>query len=161
MWELDHKESWALKNWCFWTVVLEKTLKSPLDCKDIRTVNPEGNQSWIFIGAEAKAAVLWPPDEKSQIIGEDPDAGKDWGQGSNREWGGWMASLNGHELEQAPGDMRDREASCGWGAKSWTQLSDWTTMEGKNMFFRIRQLDLNLIVKWPKASHLKGNIPLL
>ena len=83
MWELDHKEGWEPKNWCFWTVVLEKTLESPLDCKEIRTVNPKGNQSWIFIGrtdAEAEAPVLWPPDVKNWLIWEVPDAGKDWRQ---------------------------------------------------------------------------------
>ena len=83
MWELDHKEGWVLKNWCFWTVVLEKTLESPLDCKEIQPVNPKGNQPWIFIGrtdAEAETPILWPPDEKTWLIGKDPDAGKDWGQ---------------------------------------------------------------------------------
>ena len=83
MWELDYKESWALKNWCFWTVVLEKTLESPLDCKEIKPVNPKGNQLWIFIGrtdAEAEALILWPPDMKSWLIEKDCDAGKDWGQ---------------------------------------------------------------------------------
>ena len=83
MWELDHKEGWALKNWCFQTVVLEKTIESPLDSKEIKAVNPKGNQSWIFIGktdAEAKAPILWPPDVKNWLVGKDPDAGKDWGQ---------------------------------------------------------------------------------
>ena len=83
MWELDCEESWAPKNWCFWTVVLEKTLQSPLDCKEIQPVHPEGDQSWVFIGrtgAEAETPVIWPPDAKSWIIGKDPDAGGDWGQ---------------------------------------------------------------------------------
>ena len=81
MWELDHKEDWAPKNWCFQIVVLEKTLESPLDCKEIKPVNPKGNQSWIFIGrTDAEAPILWPLDEKSWLIGKDPDAGKDWGQ---------------------------------------------------------------------------------
>ena len=81
MWELDYKESWVPKNWCFWTVVLDKTLESPLDCKKIQLVNPKGNQSWIFIGgtdAEAETPLLWPPDGKSSLIWKDPDAGKDW-----------------------------------------------------------------------------------
>ena len=81
MWELAHKESWAQKNWCFWTVVLEKTLESPLDCKEIQPVNPKGDQSWISIGrtdAEAETPILWPPDSKNWLIGKDPDAGKDW-----------------------------------------------------------------------------------
>ena len=80
MWELDHKENYELKNWCFWTVVLEKTLESPLDCKEIQSANPKGNQSWIFIGrtdAEAEAPILWPPDVKHWLIRKDPDAGKD------------------------------------------------------------------------------------
>ena len=83
MWELDHKEGWALKNWCFPTVVLEKTFESPLDCKGIKPVNPKGNQPWIFIertDAEAEAPILWSPDVKSQLIGNDSDAGKEWGQ---------------------------------------------------------------------------------
>ena len=81
MWELDYKESWALKNWCFWTVVLEKTLESPLDCKGIQPVHPKGNQSWTVIGrtdAEAETPILWPPDAKNRCIWKDPDAGKDW-----------------------------------------------------------------------------------
>ena len=102
MWELDHKESWAVKNWCFWTVVLEKTLESLLDCKEIKPVNPQGNQSWIFIGridAEAEAPILWPPDAKNWHIGKDSDAGKDWRQEENgmtedeMRWDDWMASL--------------------------------------------------------------------
>ena len=83
MWELDYKESWALKNWCFWTVVLEKTLESPWDCKKIQLVHPKGDQSWMFIGrtdAEAETPILWPPPVKSWFIGKDPDAGRDWGQ---------------------------------------------------------------------------------
>ena len=91
MQELDYKESWALKNWCFRTVVLEKTLESPLDCKDIKLVNPKGNQSWIFIGrTKAKAPILWPPDMKNWLTGKDPDAGKDCGR-RRRGWDGWMA----------------------------------------------------------------------
>ena len=83
MWELDYKESWALKNWFFWSVVLEKTLETPLDSKEIQPVNPKGNQSWIFIGrtdAEAETPILWPPDVKNWLIWKDSDAGKDWGQ---------------------------------------------------------------------------------
>ena len=87
MWELDHKEGWASNNSCFWIVVLEKTLESPLDSKEIKQVNPKGNQSWIFIGrtdAEAEAPILWPPDRKSQLIEKDPEAGKEWGQEKKR-----------------------------------------------------------------------------
>ena len=95
MWELDYKERWALKNWCFWTVVLEKTLESPLDCKRIKPVNPKRNQSWIFIGrtdAKAEAPVLWPPDAKSWLTRKDPDAGKDWRQEEKgvTGWDGWI-----------------------------------------------------------------------
>ena len=99
MWELDYKESWAAKNWRFWTVVLEKTLESPLDCKEIQLVHPKRNQSWIFIGrieAEAETPILWPPDAKNWLIRKDPDAGKEWmkagGEGDDRGWDGWMAS---------------------------------------------------------------------
>ena len=86
MWELDHKEDWALKIWCFWIAVLEKILESPLDCKEIKPVNPKGNQPWIFIrrtDAEAETPILWPPDEKNRLIGKDPDAGKDWRRKEN------------------------------------------------------------------------------
>ena len=99
MWESDYKEGWAPKNWCFQIVVLEKTLESPLDCKEIQPVNPNGNQPWIFIrrtDAEAEALTFWPPDAKSWLTGKDLDAGKDWGQvgeEGNRGWDGWMASL--------------------------------------------------------------------
>ena len=110
MWELDHTEGWALKNWCFWTVVLEKTLESPLDSKEIQLVHPKGNQSWIFIGktnAEAETLVLWPPDAKNWLICKDPDAGKDWRQEekvtTEDEMVGWHHRLDGHEFEQAPG----------------------------------------------------------
>ena len=98
MWELDHKEGWGPKNWCFWTVVLEKTLESPLDCKEIQPVHPKGNQSWIFIGrtdAEVEIPILWPPDAKNWLIWKDPDAGKDWRweEKGTTGWDGWMASL--------------------------------------------------------------------
>ena len=106
MLELDHKESWAPKNWCFWTVVLEKTPESPLDCMEIKSVNSKGNQSWIFIGrsdAEAEAPILWPPDGKNRIIWKDPDAEKDWRQEergmTEDEMVGWHHQLNGHEFE--------------------------------------------------------------
>ena len=110
MWELDYKESWVPKNWCFWTVVLEKTLESLLDCKEIQLVHPKGNQSWIFIGrtdAEAEAPILWPPDAKNWLIGKDPDAGEDWRQEekgtAEDEMVGWHHWLSGHEFEQTPG----------------------------------------------------------
>ena len=111
MWELDYKESWALKNWCFWTVVLEKTLESPLNFKEIQPVHPKGNQSWAFIGrtdAEAETPILWPPDVKKRLTGKDLDVGKDW-RHEEREgmtedkMVGWHHQLNGHEFEQALG----------------------------------------------------------
>ena len=114
MQELDYKESWVLKNWCFWTVVLEKTLESPLDCKEIQPVHSEGDQSWVLIGRtdiEAKTAILYPPDAKSWLIGKDPDAGKDWGQEEKGTTEDKMARqhdwLNGHEFEQSPGESED------------------------------------------------------
>ena len=106
MWESDHKESWALKNWCFWTVVLEKTLESPLDHREIQPVHPTGNQSWIFIertDAEAETPILWPPNMKNWLTGKDPDAGKDWRweeKGTiEEEMVGWHHRLNEHEFE--------------------------------------------------------------
>ena len=101
MWELDYKESWVLKNWCFWTAVLEKTLESPLDCREIQPVHPKGNQSWIFIGGtdvETETPILWPPDAESWHIEKDPDSGKDWGQEekgmTDDEMVGWHNRLN-------------------------------------------------------------------
>ena len=117
IWELDHKESWVLKNWCFWTVVLEKTLESPLDCKEIQPVHPKGDQSWVFIGrtdVEAETSILWPPDVKNWLIWKDPDAGKDWGQEekgtTEDEMVGWHHWLNEHEFEWTPG-VGDGQAS--------------------------------------------------
>ena len=104
MWELDYKESWVLKNWCFWTVVLEKTLASPLDCKELQPVNSKGNQFWIFIwrtDAEAETPILLPPHAKNQVIWKDPDAGKDWRQEKGTtedELVGWHHRLNWHEF---------------------------------------------------------------
>ena len=106
MWQLDYKEGRALKNWCFWTVVLEKTLESPLDCKEIQSVQPKWDQSWVFIGrmdVEAEIPTRWPPDTKNRLIGKDPASGKDWGQeekGTTEDevvW--WHHQLNGHGFE--------------------------------------------------------------
>ena len=106
MWELNCEESWVPKNWCFWTVVLEKTLENPLDCKEIQSVHPQGDQSWVFIGrtdAEAETPIIWPPHAKSWFIGKDPDAGRDWGQEekgmTEDEMAGWHHRLDGHEFE--------------------------------------------------------------
>ena len=141
MWDLDYNESWVQKNWCFWTVVLEETVASPLDRNEIQLVHPKGNQSWIFTGrtdAEAEAPILWPPDAKNWLIGKDPDAGKDWRQEekgtTEDERVGWHHRLSGHEFEQAPGvvDEQGGLACCGpWGRKesdtterlNWTELS--------------------------------------
>ena len=140
MWELDHKESWAPKNWCFWTVVLEKTLESPLDCKKIKPINPKGNQSWVFIGrtdGEAETPILWPPDAKSWLIWKDPDDGKDWRQeekGMKKdEMVGWHYQLYGREFEQAPGvgDGQGSLVYCSpWGLKEWdtTEQLNWAEL---------------------------------
>ena len=111
MWELDYKESWAPKNQCFWTMVLEKTLESPLDCKNTKQINPKGNQSWVSIGRtddEAEAPIHLPPDAKNWLIGKDPDAGEDWRQEekgmTEDEMVGWHHRLSRHEFEQALGD---------------------------------------------------------
>ena len=138
---LDYKESWAPKNWCFWPVVLEKTLEGPLDCKEIQPVHPKGDQSWVFIGradAETETPVLWPPHVKSWLIGKDPDAGRDWGQQKGTtedEMAGWHHRPYGHGFGWTPGAVMDREA---WRsaiqrvAKSQTRLSDWTELNIKN-----------------------------
>ena len=116
MWELDHKEGWVLKNWCFWTVVLEKTLKSPLDCKEIQPVHPKGKQSWIFIrrtDTEAEAPILWLPNAKSWLIWKDPDAGKDWMQEKGKaenKMVGWHHRINGHEFEELQEIVKGRES---------------------------------------------------
>ena len=151
MWELDYKESWALKNWCFWTVVLEKTLESPLDCKEIQSVNPKENQSWMFIGrtdAEAETPILWPPDVKNWFTGKDPDAGKDWRREEKEttedEVVGWHHQLDGQEFEQALGDgERQGSLSCSspWSCKEldtaeqWTELN-WSELNWMNLSCR-------------------------
>ena len=138
MWELDHKEGWAMKDWCFWTVVLEKTLESPLDCKEAKVVHPKGNKSWIFIGrtdAEAETPILCPPDVKNWHIWKDPDAGKNWRQEekgtTENEVVGWHHWLNGHEFEQTPrvGDGQGGLACCSpWGHKEW-DMTEWTELK--------------------------------
>ena len=136
MWVLDCKESWVPKNWCFWTVVLEKTLESPLDCKETKPVNSKGDQAWVLIGrtdAEALTPIFWPPDAKNWLIGKDPDAGKDWRQEekgtTEDEMVGWHHWLDGHVFEQAPGVDDGQGTWCAavqGVAKSWTWLSNWS-----------------------------------
>ena len=132
MWGLDHKESWVPKNWCFWTVVLEKTLESPLDCKEIQPVHSKGDQSWVFVGttdAKAETPILWPPDAKNWLIGKEP--GKDWRQEEkgtiDDEMVGWHHQLDGREFEQALG-VRDGQESLAcyspWGRRVG---QDWAT----------------------------------
>ena len=142
MWELDYKESWVPKNWCSWTVVLKKTLESPLDCKEIKPVNPKGNQSWIFIGridAEGETLILWTPDTKNWLTRKYPDAGKDWRREekgtTEDEMTGWHHWLNGHEFGQSlgVGDGQGGLACCSpWGHResdttgwlNWTEQTD-------------------------------------
>ena len=158
--ELDYKESWSPKNWCFWTVVLQKTLESPWDCKEIPPVHPKGNQSWMFIGrtdAEAETPILWPPDAKSWLIGKDPEAGKDWGQEEKRQQRmRWLDGIT-DSMDMGLGGLwelvMDREA---WHAvfhgvaKSWTQLSDWTELK------LILRPILNLVVSLIDASNISS-----
>ena len=135
MWEWDHKEGWVPENWCFWPVVLEKTLESLLDCKEIKPVNTKGNQYWIFIrtNTEGEAPILWPPDATNWLIGKDPDAGKDWRQEEKRttenEMVGWHRWLNRHWVGSGswwrtgkPGVLQSMVS------QSWTQLNDWTEL---------------------------------
>ena len=145
MWELDCEESWALKNWCFWTVVL-KTLESPLDCKDIQPVHPKGDQSWVFIGrtdVEAETPILWPPDVKNWLIWKDPDAGKGWGQEekgtTEDEMVEWHHQLNGHGFGWTPG-VGDGEgglaccSSCGCKESDMTERLNWTESKNRDSY---------------------------
>ena len=149
--ELDYKESWGPKNWCFWTVMLEKTLESPTDCKEIKPINPEGNQSWIFFertDAEDETPILWPPDVKNSLIGKDPDAGVDWSQEekgeTEDEMVGWHHWLDGHkfELDLGVSDGQGSLECCSpWGHKesdtteplNWTELSESNSVPTKSI----------------------------
>ena len=151
MWELDCEESWALKNWCFWTVVLEKTLESPLDCKEIQPVHPTGDQSWVFIGrtdAKAETPILWPPRAKSWLIGKDSDAGRDWGQEkkgmTEDEMAGWHHWLDGRESEWTPGvgDGQGGLACCdSWRRKEsdMTERLNWIELnQSEECYLKLR-----------------------
>ena len=153
MWELDHKESWAPKNWYLWTVVLEKTLESPLDCKEIQPVHPTGDQSWVFIGrtdVEAETPILWPPDVKSWLTGKDPDAGKDWGQEekgmTEDEMVGWHHQLNGHGFgwTLGVGDGQRGLVCCG----SWGRKESDTTERRIELNWRIPQCSKDPTGPW-------------
>ena len=143
MWELDHKEGWALKNWCLRTAMLEKTLESPLDCQEIKPLNPKRYQPWIFIGrtdVEAETLILWPPDVKSWLIGKDPDAGKDWRQKekgmTEDEMVGWHHWLNGHQFEQTPGNSEGQGSlEC---CSPWGQKESDRTERGNNKKYKRR-----------------------
>ena len=166
MWELDHKEGWAPKNVCFWTVVLEKTLESPLDCKEIKPVNPKGNQSCIFIGridAEVEAQIL-PPDEKNWLTRKDCDAGKDWGQDekgtTEDEMVGRHHRLDGHEFEQAPGDSEGQGSLAGY--SSWSHKeSDRTAQQWDWTFISSGSSDYGLSIpfQWACSSYLTARSP--
>ena len=145
MWELDYKENCASKNWCFWTVVLEKTLESPLDCKETQLVHPKGDQSWVFIGrtdAEAETPVLWPPDVKSWLTGKDPNAGKVWGQEekgtTEDEMVRWHHRLDGNGFALIPvvGDAQGGLACRdSWGHKEldMTERLNWTELSARKL----------------------------
>ena len=154
--KLDYKESWSLENWCFLTVVLEKTPESLLDSKEIQPVHPKGNQSWIFIGrtdAEAEPPILWPPDAKNWLIWKDPDTGKDWGQeekGSTEdEMVGWHHWHNEHGFGYTPGvgdGQGGRRAVVHGVAKSRTQLSNWTELNIPLCIFTTAFLSIHLLI---------------
>ena len=150
MWDLDDTESWAPKNWCFWIVVLEKTLGSPLDCKEIKPVHPKGNQPWLFFGrteAAAETPILWPPDAKSWLIGKDPDAGENWRQGEGKgEWQRmrWLDSIsnsmniNLSKLQEIVEDRGAWPATVHGVTENQTELSEWTTEISQHCLSAVR-----------------------
>ena len=156
MWELDYKEGWALKNWCFWTVVLEKTLESPLNCKEIQPVHLKGNQSWIFIGrtdAEAETPILWPPDAKSWLIWKDPNAGKDWWQEekgmTEDEMVWWYHQLDGHGFGWTPGvgDGQEGLVCCGSRDRKESDTTEWLNWnELQPCHFYVPKMNLSTVL---------------
>ena len=169
MWELDYKENWGPKNWCFWTVVLEKTLESPLDCKEIQPVHPKGDHSWVFNGGtdvEAETPILWPPDVKSWLIWKDPDAGKDWGQEkkgtTEDELVGWHHWLDGNGFGWTPGvgDGQGGLACCGpcghRVGQDWTTEVNWRKLIAFQfsfvLFVRVGVQDLHVRMEIGRAS---------
>ena len=164
MWELDCDESWAPRNWCFWTVLTEKTHESPLDCKEIQPVHSEGDQSWVFFGrtyAKAETLVLWPPHAKSWLTGKNSDAGRDWGQEekgmTEDEMAGWHYRLDGREFEWTPGvgDGQGGLACCdSWGRKEsdTTERLDWTELNSLNV-----SLEYHTEVFWEHWSQITND----
>ena len=166
MWELDCEESWAQKNWCFWTVVLEKTLESPLDCKEIQPVHSKGDQSWVFIGrtdAKAETLILWPPHAKSWLIGKDSDAGRDWEKEekgmTEDEMAGWHHRLDGCEFEWTlgVGDGQVGLACCNsWGHKEsdTTEQLNWTELLTLRLGYKSKLEIISSILKALFLHHL-------
>ena len=164
MWELNYKERQAPKNWCFWTVVLETTLESPLDCKEIQPVHPKGDQFWIFIGrtdAEAEIPILWPPDVKNWLIWKDPGVGKDWRQKekgtTEDEMVGWHHRLNRHEFEQASGfgDVQRSLACCSlWGHR---QLELTDQLNQTKLWVIFDSIFDSIIWNSTQGSHFSGD----
>ena len=165
MWELDYKESWMQKNWCFWTVVLEKTLERPLDCREIQPVNPKGDQSWVFIGrtdVEAETPILWPSDAKSWLIGKDPDARKDWEQEekgtTEDEMVGWHRRLNGHGSGWTPGVGDGQEglgccSSWGWKESDMPEWLNWTEHYLWGSWGKNTRVDFHFLFWWTTFCH--------
>ena len=168
MWELDHKEDWTPNNWCFWIVVLDKTLESPLESREMQPVHPKGGQSWVFIGrtdAEAETPILWPPDVKNWLIGKDADAGKDWGQeeeeATEDEMVGWHHWFSRHEFEQTPGDS-EGQGSLGccssWGHRVRRDLA--TEQQQHDEFWISHLFLLFLVVTFSRVTvKLMSNCP--